>query len=78
MHHHDALLLLAGSFKDQIVAFGPVEGDQLFVVDLSILSLHLDKARKLGLAYFTFKFSEVVVLSASNNLFFDFDTNPLS
>lgn len=56
---------------------GSVQSDKLLVVDLSTLSFHLNKARKLALTDLAFEFGEVVVLCAPNDLLFDFNPDPL-
>ena len=77
LQDHDALLLLAGPLEDEVGPLGPVQRDQFPVVEIAVLSPHLDEARKLRLADLTLEFGEVVVLGASYNLLLDLDPDPL-
>lgn len=77
LQDHDALLLFAGPLEDEVGPLGPVQRDQLPVVDVSVLGLHLNEARQLRLADLALELSEVVVLGASDDLLLDLDPDPL-
>ena len=78
LHNHDTFLFLAGAFKDKVDTLRSIQRYQLFVVDFAITGFHFDKAWQLTFAYFAFKLGEIVVLSASYDIFLDLDANPLS
>lgn len=72
-YHHHTFCLLAGSLQNQIVPLGLLYGEHLDC--LTTLSFYYD--RELSLTDLALEFLEVVMKSASNDLFLDFYADPL-
>ena len=73
---HYALLLLAGTLKDEVVSSGLVHADHFLRVPAAAAG-HLNIPGKLCLANLAFKLGEVIVLSASDHFLFNLDADPL-
>jgi hypothetical protein len=72
LDHDYTLLLITGSFQNEVVALGLFNRKQ-FLVDTIDINYH----GELGFADLTLEFLKVVVLSATDDLFFHLEVDPL-
>ena len=73
LDHNHALFLVTGAFENEVIALGLFDGQQ-FLVD----AIDVDDHWELGFADLALEFLKVVVLGATDDLFFDLEVNPLS
>ena len=71
LNHDNAFFLVAGSFQNKVIALWLFDWQQLFVDTVDI-----DDHWKLSFADLTLELFEVVMLSATDDLFFDLEVDP--
>lgn len=72
LNHDNAFFLVAGSFQNEVIALRFFDWQQFFLGTADI-----DDHWKLSFADLAFELFEVVVLSATDDLFFDLEMDPL-
>jgi hypothetical protein len=72
LDHDNALFLVTSAFQNEVVPLGLLDGQQ-FLVD----AVYIDDHRELGFADLALEFLKVVVLGATDDLFFHLEVDPL-